>query len=424
MVDVAPLPEPRAGLDTVTLDLVAEVLGEAGLAGVPEVRHETLVAAAVNLVLRLTGVEECWYHEPGPLADVVADHDRATGRPWVTTLTAAARHDLTGRVGHGSVAALPVHRIGEPAALAIWRRAVGPWTPRELGTLRAVADALGRALDATASHQLTPDQRARAEFDRLRAELLETLNHELRTPLTVLGMSQELLREDLEDRGIDGVDGLLERAERSLERLDAIVHSIARLGAGATGDQRLATSSGPGVDAVALALEVAETWGGQRRVDVVVTGGGPETPQAPAGLPLVAVPADDLREVLDRLLSNAVKFSADGTSVEVHLHAPDPPRRRALTLEVRDHGVGVPATELHRVGAPFFRASNARARQVQGPGLGLAAATTLARGWGGDLTLRSEDRGGTTAVVLLPTCQERACLGAVGLPPGWEPADG
>ena len=68
--------------------------------------------------------------------------------------------------------------------------------------------------------------------------------------------------------------------------------------------------------------------------------------------------------------------------------------------EVHDRGIGIPHTELDRIGRRFFRASNAKA--ITGTGLGLYSARRLLAYHGGTLTLDSNDRGGTTAVVRVP----------------------
>lgn len=87
-----------------------------------------------------------------------------------------------------------------------------------------------------------------------------------------------------------------------------------------------------------------------------------------------------------------------GGSAEVTLHdAAD-----ALTIEVRDHGPGLPPEELERVLEPFYRVEASRNRQSGGAGLGLTIASDIVRRHGGQLVLRNAAGGGLVAAARLP----------------------
>ena len=73
-----------------------------------------------------------------------------------------------------------------------------------------------------------------------------------------------------------------------------------------------------------------------------------------------------------------------------------------LTIRVRDEGPGIPETELEKVFEPFYRLEGSRSRATGGTGLGLAIARNIARGHGGDITLRNLREGGLEAVLTLP----------------------
>ena len=109
--------------------------------------------------------------------------------------------------------------------------------------------------------------------------------------------------------------------------------------------------------------------------------------------------AGRLEQVLDNLLSNALKYSPDGGDVLLQL-------RRAshgVLLAVRDKGIGLPAGEEERIFEPFRRGSNAVVRKLPGIGLGLHISRQIAEAHGG--TLRAESQGagsGTTLTLWLP----------------------
>ena len=107
---------------------------------------------------------------------------------------------------------------------------------------------------------------------------------------------------------------------------------------------------------------------------------------------------DRLAQVLDNLVSNAVKFTPEGGSVSVLLAARD---SEAL-IEVKDTGVGIPAAEQSRLYERFYRASTATERAIPGVGLGLTIAKAIVEAHGGELGFDSAEGRGTTFRVRLP----------------------
>jgi heavy metal sensor kinase len=108
-----------------------------------------------------------------------------------------------------------------------------------------------------------------------------------------------------------------------------------------------------------------------------------------------------LRRVLLILLDNAIKYSKPGGSVEVRLDAPSDSRSTAI-LEVRDNGIGIGPDDLPHIFERFYRASKDRSRKVEGVGLGLSIAQSIAHQHGGDLQIESVAGAGTTARLILP----------------------
>ena len=108
-----------------------------------------------------------------------------------------------------------------------------------------------------------------------------------------------------------------------------------------------------------------------------------------------------LRRVLLILLDNAIKYSQPGGLVEVRLDSPSN-GRSTVVLEIRDNGIGIGPEDLPHIFERFYRASKDRSRKVEGVGLGLSIAQSIAHQHGGELQIDSTPGAGTTARLLLP----------------------
>ena len=227
------------------------------------------------------------------------------------------------------------------------------------------------------------------ELDRMRDAFVATVSHELRTPLTSISGFLEMLEEEEHALGEAGRT-YLDVIRRATERLHALVEDlllVAQIEA-----RRIELELAP-VDLGALALAAAESARPSARdkeiaLDVVTN----EPPPAVLG------DAKRLSQVLDNLVSNAVKFTPDGGSVTITVGT----NGRGAKLVIADTGIGVPAGEQKQVFSRFFRASSATRRAIPGTGLGLAICHALVEQHGGSIEFRSREGEGTEVVVTLP----------------------
>jgi signal transduction histidine kinase len=233
------------------------------------------------------------------------------------------------------------------------------------------------------------------ELDRLKDEFVALVSHELRTPLTsVIGYLRLLLRDragslEPEQRRLIGI------AERNASRLVRLVGDLlfsAKADAG-----RLDLDAEPVAlnEIVLRCLEGAQPPARERGVHV-----------AHAIEPSVVVEADPERiaQVVDNLVSNAIKFTPEGGRVFVGLHVEGD---RAV-VEVSDSGIGIPEAEVARLFERFFRASTAVDREIQGSGLGLSVAKTIVEAHGGTIGCTSAERKGSVFRVTLPLAQRHS----------------
>jgi two-component system phosphate regulon sensor histidine kinase PhoR len=103
-------------------------------------------------------------------------------------------------------------------------------------------------------------------------------------------------------------------------------------------------------------------------------------------------------QLMDNLVSNAIKFTPAGGDVRVSLT----PVNGVVRLEVRDTGIGIGSAEQRRLFERFFRAATASDRQIPGTGLGLYIARAIVEAHGGSISVRSELGEGTSFRVELP----------------------
>lgn len=111
--------------------------------------------------------------------------------------------------------------------------------------------------------------------------------------------------------------------------------------------------------------------------------------------------AHRLRQAVDNLLANAVKYTPEGGRITITAETGS----EGTTIEIADTGIGIPAEQYPRLFSRFFRASNATRQGVKGTGLGLAVTKAVVEAHRGSVTARPADGGGTVFTVTLPTVE-------------------
>lgn len=247
------------------------------------------------------------------------------------------------------------------------------------------ADELGRL------GQTFNDMTARLQAAReMQVDFVANVSHELRTPLTAIKGTVETLRDGAVN-DLDVRDHFLETIDGETDRLIRLVNDLlllSRADSEALNLRRQPLDLGATVQTLADRLAAqAATRDVTLRVNISIDA------------PLAWADADRIEQVLLNLLDNALKYSRPQGTVTISVTAA--PNRFAL-VQVRDEGIGIPATELPHIGQRFYRADKARSRAQGGHGLGLAIAQSLVHAHGGQLWLESEEGVGTTANFTLP----------------------
>jgi signal transduction histidine kinase len=228
------------------------------------------------------------------------------------------------------------------------------------------------------------------EAERAKEDFFALVSHELRTPLTaILGYVELVLSDDATAFPVEHARHL-EVIERNARRLVRLVGDLLFAAQIEGGSLLLEPGTVDLVQLVRDAVELARP--SAEAADVAI-----EVRIEPVE-PCVG-DRDRLAQVLDNLISNALKFTPPGGWIVVRLASDGGTAR----IEVADSGGGIPAEDLPHLFDRFYRAGNATASAVPGLGLGLMIVRAIVDGHGGNVLVRSDvDGGGTTFTVLLP----------------------
>lgn len=278
----------------------------------------------------------------------------------------------------------------------------------EVGSLATSFNAMVDRFEAAYSAQQRSEAEARASEDRMRRFVADA-GHELRTPLTSIRGFAELFRQGAA-RDPDQLATVLRRIEDEAARMGLLVEDLLLL-ARLDQDRPLRQER---VDLLTVATDVvaaaATVHGHTHAVELT----------APVGSALPVVLGDDARlhQVVSNLVGNAVAHTAPGTRVQVTVSADE----RAVRVEVRDDGAGMPPEVVSRVFERFYRADGSRTRvgaASAGSGLGLAIVSALVAAHGGTVDATSSPGHGSTFTVTLPSAAAAATLPAPATPGGW-----
>ncbi|MFC7530849.1 ATP-binding protein [Actinoplanes sp. GCM10030250] len=313
------------------------------------------------------------------VADIAADTE-------LNTPYEQARVQAWLRHGIHTVLAVPV-RDGGTLLGVLTCYADAPEQHEQLLTvlLDGVAAQFGVYVALRRAEQLTR-QLARAQDD-----LIALVGHEMRTPLTSIAANVTMLDEEAGFLDEDHRQ-MLHSVTRNTAALQRVVDKLLDLAGLDSGHLGLA------IGEVDLAAIVAEAVAGARR-SAADTGVLLRT-DLPARV-LLDGDARRLRQVVDDLLSNAVKYSPLGGEVRIELIAGG----SMAELCISDTGIGTPAEERDRVFDRFFRGSNVRHQGTTGSGLGLSLARTIVRMHGGTIQLTANQPSGTAVHVRLPRAE-------------------
>jgi nitrogen-specific signal transduction histidine kinase len=224
---------------------------------------------------------------------------------------------------------------------------------------------------------------------RAKSEFLAKMSHELRTPMNaIIGFTRLVMRrckDILPARQYENLEKILVSADRLLALINDIL-DLSKIEAGRMDLHPVSFALEPLVDGCLHTIEPMVKDETLRLVKGVE-----------ADLPPLFTDQDRLQQILVNLLSNAVKFTEEGTITVTARH-----RDGHVAIAVGDTGIGIPGEALERIFEEFHQVDNSTTRQYSGTGLGLSISRHFARLLGGDITVESAVRVGSTFTVTIP----------------------
>ena len=234
-------------------------------------------------------------------------------------------------------------------------------------------------------------RRAAEDAGRASARMLATLSHEMRTPLNAIGGYTQLLGAGVRGPVTPAQLEDLQRIRQSQLHLSGVVNSVLRH---AKLDSTMRTSDiddVPVADVCAAVESLVMPQMREKGLTFSFTSNAPD-------LFARANPVK-LRQIVLNLLSNAAKFTPEGGHVSVTCDAGE--QAGTVAIHVADTGIGIAEHHLEKVFEPFVQVGSSTSPD-EGVGLGLAISRDLARGMGGDVTVRSQPGEGSTFTLTLP----------------------
>jgi len=378
---------------------------------VVESAHDAIIIVNSKEVIEFANqrVLQCFGYEP----------DEIVGRPLDTLIPDRVRNAHHGY--HKMYSANPISRPMGAGIELFGRRKDGSEIPvdislnpiksggetRVTAIIRDISETKKLANERKALLDQEKTARTYAEHAKLEAEhaneakdvFLATLSHELRTPLTaILSWSQLLERTQMSPEKLKQGISTIKRSAQAQAQLINDLLDISRIQSGKLVFNMSEVSP---AEVVRSAVESIRPMAGAKKITVEVLDG--------ADIGMVRGDPGRLQQVLWNLLTNAIKFSAEGSQVQVYVEKIREHNRSYASIRVVDHGKGIDADFLPNIFARFSQQDSSSTRVHGGLGIGLALVHDLVKTHDGSVKAESAGPGlGATFTVLIPLVKEKA----------------
>ncbi len=228
---------------------------------------------------------------------------------------------------------------------------------------------------------------AEKQANILKSRFVSMASHEFRTPLAAILASTETLTLYRDRMNDEDIGGRLANIRRQVNHMAGIMENVLQLGRMQSGRLDFQPVL---ANVNTLCAEIVEEFNNRPATNnrVVLT--------APGSVVMLSMDVNLIRQSITNLVGNALKYSENPLPVHLHLSSDN----AAVTLHIRDQGIGIPAKDLPYLFEPFHRASNVGG--ISGTGLGLSITKQAIELHGGTITVDSQEGRGTTFTITLP----------------------
>ncbi len=299
-----------------------------------------------------------------------------------------------------SEAAIPL-RIGKRiiGVIDLQSKEIDAFKQADIAVLATLADQVAIAIDNARSYELAQQAiNEMRELDRLKSQFIANMSHELRTPLnSIIGFSRVIIK------GIDGPVTDLQEQDLSAiynsgQHLLRLINDILDLSKIDAGKMELAFDD---VDIAELLENVVPTVAGlvkDKPIEIIQN--------IDPNIPIIRADAMRLRQVMINLLSNAAKFTDEGSiTIAAHIRR-NPNGQHEIVVSVTDTGAGISPEDRNKLFQAFSQVDSSPTRKTGGTGLGLSISRRLVELHGGIIDVTSEVGKGSTFYFTLPLPQE------------------
>lgn len=227
------------------------------------------------------------------------------------------------------------------------------------------------------------------KLEQIRKDFVANVSHELRTPLTTIKSYLEALENGaIEDKEL--ATKFIKVADNETDRMIRLVNDLLHL---SRLDEKNIFLKKTFVSMKEMIEDVADRFSFQCRqksINLLI--------EIPKFLPKIEVDKDQIDQVLDNLISNAIKYTRENGEIIIRVRI----EQNFLYIEIIDNGIGIQKKHLTRLFERFYRADKARSREMGGTGLGLSIAKEIINTHNGEIFIESEANTGTKVTFYIP----------------------
>jgi two-component system, OmpR family, phosphate regulon sensor histidine kinase PhoR len=233
-------------------------------------------------------------------------------------------------------------------------------------------------------------------LERMRQDFVANASHELKTPLSSIKAYTETLMDwALYDETVNL--RFLKRIDEQVERLNQLILDLLSLARIESGQELFEHGPLCLVPVLESCIEGHRGRAQAKNLNLAFLRGGLDEDT------VILADEEAIRQIVDNLVDNAIKYTPEGGSVSVTCHSD----QNSATIEVADTGIGIPRDDLPRIFERFYRVDKARSRELGGTGLGLSIVKHLMQSIGGPIDVTSRLGSGSRFTVHLPRCLVR-----------------